>query len=53
MYKRQTQDIALDAFRIESAPPDRQAVLAANYQTGYRLATVSYTHLTLPTSDLV
>ena len=26
-----TQDIALDAFRIESAPPDRQAVLAANY----------------------
>ena len=35
-----TQDIALDAFRIESASPDRQAVLAANYQTGYRLAMI-------------
>ncbi len=35
-----TQDIALDAFRIESAPSDRQAVLAANYQTGYRLAMI-------------
>ena len=35
-----TQDIALDAFRIESATADRQAVLAANYQTGYRLAMI-------------
>jgi len=32
-----TQDIALDAFRIESADVDRQAALAATYQTGYRL----------------
>src|SRR5688572_6953515 len=32
-----TQDIALDAFRIESADADRQAALAATYQTGYRL----------------
>ncbi len=35
-----TQDIALDAFRIESATAERQAVLAANYQTGYRLAMI-------------
>lgn len=33
-----TQDIALDAYRIESASSDRQAALAATYQTGYRLA---------------
>jgi PAT family beta-lactamase induction signal transducer AmpG len=35
-----TQDIALDAFRIESAEVDRQAALAASYQTGYRLAMI-------------
>lgn len=35
-----TQDIALDAFRIESADTDRQAALAAGYQTGYRLAMI-------------
>jgi PAT family beta-lactamase induction signal transducer AmpG len=35
-----TQDIALDAFRIESAQARLQAVLAASYQTGYRLAMI-------------
>ena len=35
-----TQDIALDAFRIESADTDRQAALAAAYQTGYRMAMI-------------
>lgn len=35
-----TQDIALDAYRIESAPVDRQAALAAAYQTGYRVAMI-------------
>ena len=35
-----TQDIALDAFRIESAPADEQPALAASYQTGYRLAMI-------------
>ncbi|MDP3617259.1 MAG: MFS transporter [Rhodoferax sp.] len=35
-----TQDIALDAFRIESASTNRQAALAAAYQTGYRLAMI-------------
>ena len=35
-----TQDIALDAFRIESATLEKQAALAASYQTGYRLAMI-------------
>lgn len=35
-----TQDIALDAFRIESADVQRQAALAAAYQTGYRMAMI-------------
>ncbi|WP_325347214.1 AmpG family muropeptide MFS transporter [Xylophilus sp.] len=35
-----TQDIALDAYRIESADARRQAALAATYQTGYRLAMI-------------
>ncbi|MBL8372375.1 MAG: MFS transporter [Burkholderiaceae bacterium] len=35
-----TQDIALDAYRIESADTERQAALAATYQGGYRLAMI-------------
>jgi len=35
-----TQDIALDAYRIESASTQAQAALAATYQTGYRLAMI-------------
>lgn len=35
-----TQDIALDAFRIESAKTEKQAALAACYQTGYRIAMI-------------
>jgi len=35
-----TQDIALDAFRIESADAQHQAALTATYQTGYRLAMI-------------
>ena len=35
-----TQDIALDAFRIDSADTEHQAALAATYQTGYRLAMI-------------
>lgn len=35
-----TQDIALDAYRIESAACDEQAALAATYQMGYRLAMI-------------
>ena len=35
-----TQDIALDAYRIESAATEKQAALAAAYQTGYRIAMI-------------
>ena len=35
-----TQDIVIDAFRIESAEQELQSVLAAAYQYGYRLAVV-------------
>lgn len=35
-----TQDISLDAYRIESAKADEQGALAATYQTGYRLAMI-------------
>ncbi len=35
-----TQDIALDAFRIESTGTEKQGALAAAYQTGYRLAMI-------------
>ena len=35
-----TQDIALDAYRIESGSEDEQAAFAAMYQTGYRLAMI-------------
>lgn len=33
-----TQDIAVDAWRIEAAPPDEQGAMAAGYQLGYRIA---------------
>jgi MFS transporter, PAT family, beta-lactamase induction signal transducer AmpG len=39
-FSSATQDIALDAYRIESAPTDQQAALSATYQTGYRLAMI-------------
>lgn len=35
-----TQDIVIDAYRIESAEQELQSVLAASYQYGYRLAVV-------------
>ncbi|WP_419604339.1 AmpG family muropeptide MFS transporter [Thiolapillus sp.] len=35
-----TQDIAIDAFRIESAESKQQAALAAAYMVGYRLAMI-------------
>ena len=33
-----TQDVSIDAFRIESAPAEMQGALAAAYQLGYRAA---------------
>jgi PAT family beta-lactamase induction signal transducer AmpG len=38
-----TQDIAVDAWRIESAPPDEQGAMAAAYQLGYRIAIMTGT----------
>ncbi|MEP0707905.1 MAG: MFS transporter [Parvibaculum sp.] len=36
-----TQDIAVDAWRIEAAPDDKQGAMAANYQLGYRVALIA------------
>lgn len=36
-----TQDIAIDAWRIESAPTNEQGAMAATYQLGYRLAIIA------------
>lgn len=33
-----TQDVVVDAYRIEIAPPETQGALAATYTLGYRLA---------------
>lgn len=38
-----TQDIALDAWRIESAPMQQQGAMAAAYQLGYRIAILTGT----------
>ena len=35
-----TQDIAVDAWRIEAAEPEYQGTMAAAYQIGYRLALI-------------
>lgn len=37
-FSSATQDIAIDAWRIEAAPQDQQGYMAANYQLGYRIA---------------
>lgn len=36
-----TQDIALDAWRVESAPVSMQGAMAAGYQIGYRIALIT------------
>jgi len=36
-----TQDIALDAYRIEAVKLEWQAAMSATYQTGYRLAMIT------------
>jgi MFS transporter, PAT family, beta-lactamase induction signal transducer AmpG len=36
-----TQDISIDAWRIESAPPNMQGAMAAAYQLGYRAALIA------------
>ena len=37
-FSSATQDVALDAYRIEAAPKDDQGAMAATYQLGYRIA---------------
>jgi PAT family beta-lactamase induction signal transducer AmpG len=37
-FSSSTQDVALDAYRIESAPDEQQGALSAGYIFGYRLA---------------
>ncbi len=39
-FSSATQDIAIDAFRIESAPVTDQGAMAATYQLGYRTAII-------------
>lgn len=39
-YSSATQDIVIDAYRIESAPENLQAAMAATYMTGYRIAMI-------------
>ena len=36
-----TQDIALDAYRIEAVEMEKQGAMAATYQTGYRIAMIT------------
>lgn len=36
-----TQDIAIDAYRIEAVDPDRQGAMAATYIYGYRIAMIA------------
>ena len=37
-FSSATQDIVIDAYRIESADPELQAMMSATYIVGYRLA---------------
>jgi PAT family beta-lactamase induction signal transducer AmpG len=37
-FSSATQDISVDAWRIEAAPVEMQGVMAASYQLGYRIA---------------
>lgn len=46
-----TQDIAIDAYRIEIAPPSAQGALVATYSLGYRLGLLVAGALTLILSD--
>jgi len=39
-FSSATQDIAIDAWRIEAVEVDRQAAMAASYQYGYRIGTL-------------
>ena len=36
-FSSATQDIVIDAYRIESAPPEMQAIMSSSYIAGYRI----------------
>jgi PAT family beta-lactamase induction signal transducer AmpG len=40
-FSAATQDIAMDAWRVESAPLSLQGAMAAGYQIGYRIALIT------------
>ena len=40
-FSAATQDIAIDAWRIETAPVELQGAMAAGYQIGYRVALIT------------
>lgn len=40
-FSSATQDIVIDAYRIESAPPRLQALMSSTYIAGYRIAMVA------------
>ncbi|MFM8819929.1 MAG: AmpG family muropeptide MFS transporter [Phenylobacterium sp.] len=48
-----TQDIVIDAWRIEAAGPERAGALAAAYQWGYRIAMILAGILPLALSDAI
>lgn len=48
-----TQDIVIDAWRIEAAGPERAGALAAAYQWGYRIAMILAGILPLVLSDAI
>ena len=48
-----TQDIAIDAWRIEAAPDEEQGAMAAAYQLGYRLGMILAGAGALILSDIV
>lgn len=50
-YAGASLDVAIDAWRIESAPAERQANMAASYSLGYRIALI-YSGLGFVLADL-
>lgn len=51
-FSSATQDIVIDAWRIEAAEQERQGMMAAAYQWGYRIATIVAGALALWLADL-
>lgn len=50
-FSSATQDIVIDAWRIEAAEPERQGMMAAAYQWGYRVAQIVAGALALVLAD--